>query len=161
MARRYWLMKTEPDVFSVDNLKALPKKTTPWDGIRNYQARNYMRDDMQAGDGVLFYHSRCKPPAVVAVCRIARTAYPDHPAWDRKGDYYDPKASPENPRWCMVDVQHVADLPAPVDLAAIKAHKTLSEMLVAQRGQRLSIQPVSAAHFRALHRLGGLPTVEL
>ena len=156
-----WLFKSEPDIFSIDHLAAEPDQRCRWDGIRNYQARNFMRDDMQEGDGVLFYHSRCTPPGVVGVAKVVRTAYPDATAWDPKSDYYDPKSSPENPRWQMVDIQYVADLPTPMDLATIKAHDVLSEMLVAQRGQRLSIQPVAPEHWKLLLKLAGLPKLKL
>lgn len=161
MPRRYWLMKTEPDVFSLDDLKACRKQTEPWNGIRNYQARNYMRDDMRVGDGVLFYHSRTDAPGVVGICRIASGPRPDPVAWDPESEYYDPKASPENPRWCLVDVQFVAECPTPVTLKAIKEDPALADMLVAKRGQRLSIQPVTAAEWKRVLSLAGLKAADL
>jgi predicted RNA-binding protein with PUA-like domain len=146
-----WLMKSEPDVFSLDDLKNCPKKTEPWDGIRNYQARNFMRDDMKKGDVVLFYHSNCKEPGIVGLAEIASSsAYPDPTQFDKKSNYFDPKSDPDNPRWLLVDVRYKKTLKRPVTLKEIKEHPVLSEMKVAQRGMRLSIQPVEQKHFEII-----------
>lgn len=150
----YWLMKSEPDVFSLDDLKARPGQREPWDGVRNYQARNFMRDEMQAGDGVLFYHSNCKLPGIVGLAEIAEAAKPDATAWDPDSDYYDPKSSPDNPVWVAVTVRYVAHFTGTVSLAAIKADKDLSQMRVAQRGNRLSITPVTKTHYTRVCKLG-------
>jgi predicted RNA-binding protein with PUA-like domain len=144
-------MKSEPDVFSLDDLKNCPKKTEPWDGIRNYQARNFMRDDMKKGDVVLFYHSNCKEPGIVGLAEIASSsAYPDPTQFDKKSNYFDPKSDPDNPRWLLVDVRYKKTLKRPVTLKEIKEHPVLSEMKVAQRGMRLSIQPVEQKHFEII-----------
>lgn len=149
-----WLMKSEPDVFSLDDLKNCPKKTEPWDGIRNYQARNFMRDDMKKGDVVLFYHSNCKEPGIVGLAEIASSsAYPDPTQFDKKSNYFDPKSDPENPRWLLVDVRYKKTLKRPVTLKEIKEHPVLSGMKVAQRGMRLSIQPVEQKHFEIIKAL--------
>jgi len=146
-----WLMKSEPDVFSLDDLKNCPNKTEPWDGIRNYQARNFMRDDMKKGDIVLFYHSNCKEPGIVGLAEIASScAYPDPTQFDKKSNYFDPKSDPDNPRWLMVDVRYKKTLKRPVTLKEIKEHPVLSGMKVAQRGMRLSIQPVEQKHFEII-----------
>ena len=151
-----WLMKSEPDAFSFEDLKKAPRKTEPWDGIRNYQARNFMRDDMRKGDSVLFYHSNCKEPGIVGLAEIAsKAAYPDPTQFDRKSKYHDPKSDPDNPRWLLVDVRYKKKLKHPVTLKAIKEHPVLKDMKVAQRGMRLSIQPVEAKHFKAVLKLAG------
>lgn len=161
----YWLMKSEPDVFSLDDLKACKKRTEPWDGIRNYQARNFMRDDMKVGDLVLFYHSNTKPPGVAGVSKIVREAYPDHTAQDPKSNYYDPKASPDNPRWVMVDVQWVAEFLNYVSLDDLKQESEpggpLDGILVTRRGSRLSITPVEKKHFTKVCKMGGIKASEL
>lgn len=151
---RYWLMKSEPDVFSIDDLKACGSKGEPWDGIRNYQARNFMRDDMRVGDLALFYHSNCEVPGVVGVMKVIRTAEPDPAAWDKGSEYFDPKASPENPRWVRVQVQFVEKFAHLVSLAQMKADAALEGMLVVQRGSRLSITPVEQRQFEHIAGLG-------
>ena len=148
-----WLMKSEPDVFSIGDLER--EGSTPWDGVRNYQARNYMRDMMAIGDLVLFYHSNTSPPGVVGVARVVREAYPDPTAFDETSEVYDPKSSPAAPRWFLVDVGFVERWPRTVPLDELKADPALAEMLVVQRGQRLSIQPVEPVHFRHVLALGG------
>lgn len=153
---QYWLMKTEPNVFSFEDLKSRPKQTEPWDGIRNYQARNFMRDQMRPGDAVLFYHSRSDEAGIVGLAEVASVPYPDATAQDSTSKYYDPKATPENPRWVLVDVRYKADFKQPVSLRQIKETPELSEMKVVQRGQRLSIQPVEKKHFELVCKLGGL-----
>lgn len=147
---RYWLMKSEPDTFSIDDLASQPKKTDHWDGIRNYQARNFMRDDMSKGDLAFFYHSNCEEPGIVGIMEIVRTAYPDHTAFDPESKYFDPKSDPDNPRWLMVDVRYRRKLRRPVSLATLKADPELSEMRVCQKGSRLSIMPVSADEWNAV-----------
>lgn len=144
---RYWLMKSEPDVYSIEDLKRDGK--SPWTGVRNYQARNFMRDEMQVGDLVLFYHSNAEPPGVAGIAKIASAAYPDFTALDAASEYYDPKASTQNPIWMMVDVAFVKKFPRIVSLDELRAESVLSDMLVLRRGMRLSVQPVIDAH--ALH----------
>ncbi|MFQ5508875.1 MAG: EVE domain-containing protein [Leptospirillia bacterium] len=143
MSRRYWLMKSEPDAYSIDDLAAEPDGTGHWDGVRNYQARNLMRDEMKVGDQVLFYHSNTKPPGVVGIAEIAREGYPDHTAFDPAEHYYDPKSDPDNPRWFMVDVRFIRKFPRKVSLDELKVTPGLEAMKVIQRGQRLSVQPVT------------------
>jgi len=144
----YWLMKSEPDVFGIDDLKARPKQTEPWDGVRNYQARNFMRDDMKVGDRILFYHSNCKPPAAVGIARVASKPYPDPTQFDPDSKYYDPKSDPDDPRWILVDVNYVRHLKRPIPLQEIKDHaEALEGLQLIRRGNRLSVMPVSAEHF--------------
>jgi predicted RNA-binding protein with PUA-like domain len=152
LARQNWLMKSEPEAYSFDDLLASPNRTDHWDGIRNYQARNNMMA-MKKGDRVLFYHSSTSPPHVAGVAEVAREAYPDHTAFDPKAKYHDPKSSPENPRWQMVDIRAVEKLAAPVELEDLKANPKLNDMQVVKRGQRLSIQPVTAAEFQEVLRM--------
>ena len=152
MAIQHWLMKSEPETFSIEDLKKSPKQTTGWDGVRNYQARNFMRDAMKVGDQVLFYHSSCKVPGVVGIAEVVREGYPDDTAWDKKSDYYDPKSSSENPRWYRVDIQLKEIFPKIVTLTEIKEDPKLQEMKVVQKGQRLSIQPVTRKDFERIRR---------
>jgi len=149
--KRYWLFKSEPGEYSFDDL--VRDGSTHWDGIRNYQVRNSMRDDMRVGDGVLFYHSNAAPPGVVGLAEVSREAYPDHTQFDSRSKKYDPRSDPEQPRWLMVDIRMEAALPRLVSLAEVKADATLGEMGVVKRGNRLSIQPVSAAEFRRVQAL--------
>lgn len=151
-APRYWLMKSEPDVFSIDDLAQ--KKRSPWDGVRNFQARNHMRA-MRVGDVVLFYHSSCEPKGVVGVARVEREAYPDHTQFDPKSDHFDERSTKDAPRWDMVDVAFVEKLPSIVTLEAMKSDAALRGMLVTQRGSRLSVQPVEPAHAHRVLALGG------
>ena len=150
---RYWLMKSEPDAYSFDDLVA--DGWTYWDGVRNYQARNMMRDDMQPGDRVLYYHSRSKPPHVVGVAEVTRSGYPDPTQFDPEEHYFDPKASPEKPRWYVVDIKPIGKLKQIVPLAALKANPALEGMLVIRKGMRLSIQQVEPVHFEAVVAMGG------
>ncbi len=150
----YWLMKSEPDTFSFDDLVAMPKMTDHWDGIRNYQARNFMRDQFKTGDKVLFYHSNTKPPGIIGTAVVTSAAYPDHTAFDKKQKYFDPKSDPENPRWFMVDVQAKAKFKNYIGLPELKANEDLDGMLVIKKGQRLSIQPVEKQHFDLILKLG-------
>ena len=150
----YWLMKTEPDVFSIDDLKMNPKKTTQWEGVRNYQARNFMRDEMKKGDKVLIYHSNCQPPGVAGIAEVCKEAYPDHFAWDKKSNYYDPKCDPENPRWFMVDVKFKKKFKEVVSLSLLKEVKALETMLILRKGNRLSITPVTKKEFETIEKMG-------
>ena len=148
-----WLMKSEPDVYSFDDLKKDKKRTTMWEGVRNYQARNFMRDVMSKGDIVLFYHSNCKEPGIVGLAEVSSSeAYPDPTQFDRKSNYFDPKSDPENPRWLVVDVRSKKAVKRAVSLKEIKAHPELSQMKVAQRGMRLSIQPVDKVHYDIMQK---------
>jgi predicted RNA-binding protein with PUA-like domain len=153
MARRYWLFKSEPSAFSLDDLKRSPGGVAPWDGVRNYQARNLLRDEIQVGDGVLFYHSSTDPTGVVGIAEVVKAGYPDHTAWDPESDHPDPRSTPENPRWYMVDVRYVRHLPRTVTLAEIKAAPALKDMMVARRGARLSVQPVTQKEWAAVLKL--------
>jgi len=145
----YWLMKTEPSVYGIDDLAAQPDQTDHWDGIRNYQARNFMRQ-MKQGDRVFIYHSNVKEPGIVGIAEVVREAYPDFTAWDPESKYYDPKSTPENPRWDMVDVRLVERFPRTITLEELKADPELADMKVVQRGNRLSITPVTEAQWRRI-----------
>ena len=147
----YWLMKCEPDVYSIDDLKR--EKSCFWEGVRNYQARNFMRDDMKEGDLALFYHSNAKPPGVAGIMRISREGYPDFTAWDPDHKYYDKKASPEKPIWSMVDVEFIEKFPRLIPLKELREQKELEGMLLLQKGSRLSIQPITAAHYKRIVQL--------
>lgn len=143
-------MKSEPEVYSFDDLKKAPNQTTMWEGVRNYQARNFMRDAMQIGDTVLFYHSNCSTPGIVGIAEIASEVYPDPTQFDPQSDYFDPRSDKSNPRWLVVDVRYNSDIPRIASLKEIKEHPVLSEMKVAQRGMRLSVQPVADDHYDCL-----------
>ncbi|WBF68606.1 EVE domain-containing protein [Desulfovibrio subterraneus] len=143
---KYWLMKTEPGCFSIDDLKALPDSTSPWDGVRNYQARNFMRDEMRKGDKVLFYHS-VTDPSVAGVAEVVRESYPDHTSWDPEDSHFDPKSTPESPRWFMVDVRFVTKFDHPVPLRVLKATPGLENMELLRKGSRLSVMPVTEEEF--------------
>ena len=142
----HWLMKSEPDVFGIDHLAERPGKTEPWDGVRNYQARNMMRDEMKKGDLVFFYHSNCAEPGIVGIATVAREGYPDPTAFDPNAKYYDPKSDPENPRWYMVDVKYKRKLKRTITLQELKpyADGPLKDMALLRKGNRLSVMPVSA-----------------
>lgn len=155
-ARRYWLVKSEPDSFSFDDLLASPNRTTGWDGVRNYQARNFMRDDMKVGDLVLFYHSSTDPAAIVGIAEVVREAYPDHTAFDRKDPHFDPKSKPDAPTWMMVDLRAREAFAKPVTLAELRNVKGLEKMVLLQKGSRLSVQPVSEKEFEIVCRLAGV-----
>lgn len=146
----YWLLKTEPDTFSVDTLAAAPRKTTCWDGVRNYQARNMLRDQMQVNDRALLYHSSCDVPGAVAIMKIVRAGYPDHTALDRKHKHFDADSDAANPRWYMVDVQLERRLKHIITLNTLRAHATgsLQDFWLLRAGNRLSVMPVSAAHWQ-------------
>ena len=151
MAKRYWLAKSEPDVYSLDDLER--DGSTHWEGVRNYQARNNLRA-MKVGDEVLFYHSNAKPPGVVGIVRVCREAYPDLSQFDGKSDYFDPKSDPEDPRWSLVDVEFVARFPKMVTLDDVKAEKSLAGMELLRFG-RLSVQSVTKGQFDKIRKLGG------
>ena len=151
---RYWLMKSEPDEFSIDDLVAARRQTTAWFGVRNYQARNYMRDDMKPGDGVLFYASNAEPSGVTGVAEIARGGYPDPYAFEKGHKYFDPKSDPENPTWMMVDIRFVEKFPDIVPLAVLKETPGLQDMMVTQKGSRLSVQPVTRKELDIVVKLG-------
>ncbi|MFP5385735.1 MAG: EVE domain-containing protein [Bacteriovoracia bacterium] len=150
----YWLMKSEPDVFSFEDLKKRPKKTEPWNGVRNYQARNFMRDEMKIGDLILFYHSSCDIPGVAGIAKVSSKPYPDSTQFDPDSEYFDPKATLETPRWFLVDVSFESDLKQFVSLEEIKKHKKLEGMRLLQRGNRLSILPVAREEFEYIKKLG-------
>jgi predicted RNA-binding protein with PUA-like domain len=151
----YWLFKTEPGCFSFDDLKNRPDMTEHWDGVRNFQARNFLRDEIKTGDGVLFYHSGIPMPAVVGVAEVVRQGYPDFTALNPTGEHFDPKASPDNPIWYMVDVRYCAPFPRPVTLEQIKGNPLLAGMPLVKRS-RLSIQPVTPDEWRIILVMGGL-----
>ena len=148
-------MKTEPDCFGLEHLKEKPKRTEHWDGVRNYQARNFLRDGMQKGDLAFLYHSSCAEPGIAGIVKIARAAYPDHTAWDPDNEHFDPKSSPANPIWYMVDVRYLEPLAKVVTLEAIKGHPLLGEMPLVKRS-RLSIQPVTQTEWQTILAMGGL-----
>jgi predicted RNA-binding protein with PUA-like domain len=151
MAQRFWLMKSEPGSYSIDDLER--DGHTHWDGVRNYQARNFMRDEMRIGDGVLFYHSNASPPGVAGLARVVKEAYPDPSAQDPGSRYFDPKASEEDPRWFMVEIGFVERFPEIVPLDALKDTPGLEQMLVTRRS-RLSVQPVAPGEYEIVARLG-------
>jgi predicted RNA-binding protein with PUA-like domain len=144
---RYWLMKTEPSACSIDDALAMPKETVPWWGVRNYQARNFMRDQMRVGDGVLFYHSSCAEPGIVGLAEVAKLAYPDETQFDPESEFFDPKATHENVRWLHVDVR-VTRKTRVIGLAELRSHPELARMRVLQRGNRLSITAVDPAEWQ-------------
>jgi predicted RNA-binding protein with PUA-like domain len=143
----YWLMKSEPDECSIDDVLAAPGRLTPWSGVRNYQARNFMRDEMQVGDGVLFYHSSCAEPGIAGLAEVASQAYPDKTQFDPKSDYYDPKSHKDNPRWFNVDVR-ARKKTRLLSLQELKAHKPLAKMMALRPGNRLSITPVTGLEWK-------------
>lgn len=152
MAKKYWLMKSEPDVFSIDDLKK--NKKTHWDGVRNYQARNYMRADMKIGDQVLFYHSNTDVPGVYGIAEIVKEGYPDFTAFDPEDKHYDPKSKQDSPTWIMVDIKFVEKFKNPASLDFIKGNKKLQNMKLVQRGNRLSVMPVTKAEFDEIVKIG-------
>ena len=150
----YWLMKSEPDAFSIDDLKACPKKTDHWDGIRNYQARNMMRDEMKKGDEIFFYHSNAKEIGIVGIMKVVKEAYPDFTAFDPNEKYYDPKSDPDNPRWYMVDVKFVRKFKRVITLDELKQHSDkLGDMALLRKGNRLSIMPVTKKQWNYILKL--------
>lgn len=139
----YWLMKTEPDVFGIEDLIIRPDQTEPWDGVRNYQARNMMRDAMQPGDGVFFYHSNCALPGIVGLAEVVCRGYPDSSAWDPQSPYYDAASTPENPRWFRVDVRFVRKFDQTLSLQMLREQPLLANMQLLRKGNRLSVMPVN------------------
>lgn len=152
--RRYWLLKSEADCFSWDDLVQSPRKTTFWDGVRNYQARNMLRDQIKKGDLVFFYHSNADPTAIVGVAEVVREGYPDHTAFDPKEQHFDPKSDPETPTWYMVDIKAKTPFKRPVTLAELRKVKGLEKMALLQKGSRLSVQPVSPREWAIVSKLG-------
>jgi len=153
---RYWLMKSEPDCFSLEDLRRSPQGVSCWDGVRNYQARNLLRDEIKPGDGVLFYHSGIKEPAIVGLARVVRAGYPDHTALDPQGDHFDPRSTTENPIWYMVDVEYLARLPQPLTRNDLARHPLLKGMGVMKRGNRLSVMPVMREEWGCVLHLAGI-----
>lgn len=154
-ASSYWLVKTEPESYSIQMLAAERNQTTCWSGVRNYQARNMLRDAMKVGDRVLFYHSSAAPPCVVGVAVVSREGYPDHTAWDPQDDHYDPQSTRENPRWYMVDLRLEQIFPQPLSLDQLRTVAALQGMELLRRGSRLSVQPVRKTEFDTVLKLAG------
>jgi len=146
----YWLMKSEPDIFGIDDLRERPRQTEPWDGVRNYQARNMLRDQMRRGDHAFFYHSNCKEPGIVGIMEIVREGYPDDSAWDPKSPHFDPKSTPLQPRWYKVDVRYQLKLRRCITLQELKRHPELAALPLLKRGNRLSIMPVTPDQWRRI-----------
>ena len=151
---KYWLIKSEPEVFSIDDLAKSKNQTTYWDGVRNYQARNFIRDEMKAGDKVIFYHSSTEIPAAVGLCEVVKEAYPDFTAFDPKDPHYDPKSKKDSPAWFMVDIKFVKKFSKPVSIGDIKTNKKLQKINLIQRGNRLSVMPVAENEFEEIIRMG-------
>jgi predicted RNA-binding protein with PUA-like domain len=147
---QYWLLKTEPDTFGIDDLERAPRKTTSWDGVRNYQARNMLRDQMQRGDQAFLYHSSCETPGITGIVEVVKPGYPDATAFDRRHHHHDPDSDPDNPRWYMVDVRLVQRLPRVITLDELREHakQQLSGMVLLRPGNRLSVMPVAAEHWK-------------
>jgi predicted RNA-binding protein with PUA-like domain len=149
----YWLIKSEPDCFSIDDLYHAPNQTSSWDGVRNYQARNFMRDQMRIGDELFFYHSNCKVPGIVGIATVVSDAYPDYTAFDPNSEHPDANSNPDNPRWFMVDVCFKEKFPTILSLESLKPHPELANMQLLKRGNRLSVMPVSDKEWHYIHRL--------
>ena len=156
MARRYWLMKSEPTTYSWDDLRKEPGQTACWDGVRNYQARNFLRDEMRVGDGVLFYHSNADPKAVVGLAKVVHGGYPDPTQFDRRAKHYDPKSTHDNPRWYAVDIRADEELKRSVSLEQMRETPGLEVMRLLKKGNRLSVLPVTAGEWNLISKLGGL-----
>lgn len=152
----FWLMKSEPETFGIDDLANRPGQTEHWDGVRNYQARNMMRDDMKQGDQVFFYHSNCSDPGIVGIMQVVKESYPDFTAFDPHCNYFDPKSNPDRPRWFMVDVKFVRKLNRTITLKELKAHQELAGMQLLQRGNRLSVMPIRQEHWELILALEGI-----
>lgn len=157
---KYWLLKSEPDVFSYSHLSLAPERRTVWDGVRNYQARNLLRNAVSVDDYAFFYHSSCKEPAVVGICRIVQTGVADPSQFDPQSPYFDPKSDPANPRWITVAVEAVQSLPHPVTLKAMRQDSALQEMALLNRA-RLSVQPVSSAEWQHILQLAGVSAADI
>jgi predicted RNA-binding protein with PUA-like domain len=154
--RNYWLFKSEPESYSIDDLAAEKAKTTFWDGVRNYQARNLLRDNVQPGDRVFFYHSNASPMVIAGTMEVVKAGYPDHTAFNPQDHHYDPKSDPANPTWYMVDVRLLQKFPRPVTREQLKEEPKLADMMLLKRGSRLSIQPVTETEWKLVHKLAGL-----
>lgn len=152
----YWLMKSEPSCFSLDDLKQRANMTEPWDGVRNFQARNFLRDTIKVGDGVLFYHSNCAEPSIVGLAKVVREGYPDHTALDPREKHFDPKSTNDQPIWYMVDVQYLCHLWTPLSRDDLRQHPVLSGMAVLRKGNRLSVQPVTQREWQAVLAADGI-----
>jgi predicted RNA-binding protein with PUA-like domain len=150
---RYWLFKSEPETFSIDDLRARKNSTEHWDGVRNYQARNMLRDDVKVGDEILFYHSNCTPPGIVGIATVVRNGYPDFTAFDPHSDHYDPKSSQEKPQWFMVDVKFKRKFSQMLTLDELKQNPALKDMLILRRGNRLSITPVTSKEWKTILKM--------
>jgi predicted RNA-binding protein with PUA-like domain len=146
----YWLFKSEPDCFSFADLEAAPDRTTGWDGIRNYQARNFLRDQVKVGDGVLFYHSNAAPPSIAGIAEVVREAHPDPTAFNPESDHHDPKSDPSNPTWFQVSIRAVKPIDPPLELPRLRTVEALDKMELLRKGSRLSVQPVSAGEWKAI-----------
>ncbi|MFM7922029.1 MAG: EVE domain-containing protein [Planctomycetaceae bacterium] len=153
---RYWLFKSEPEVFSIHDLQQSKGKRTSWEGIRNYQARNFLRDTAQVGDGVLFYHSNADPLAIMGTASIVKAGYPDHFAWEPEHKYFDSASTAENPVWFMVDIKLTCVFPRPVTRELLQTEPDCSQMMLLKKGSRLSVQPVTELEWQAVHRLAGI-----
>ena len=154
MSKKFWLFKSEPSEYSWEDLKKSKNQTTFWDGVRNFQARNFLRDEIKLGDGVLFYQSSTEPLAIVGYCEVVKEGYPDHTQFDKKNDHYDEKANSKNPTWFMVDIKLAKEFTNPVTLDSIKVNPKLRNMKLIQRGQRLSIQPVTKDEWDEILKMG-------
>jgi len=151
----YWIMKSEPNAFSIDDLEQMPNQTEHWDGVRNYQARNMMRDQMKIGDQVFFYHSNCKVPGIVGIMEVVRESYPDHTAFDPSSKYFDPKSDPQKPRWFMVDIKYIRHTRRVIPLTELKECDALENMQLVRKGNRLSIMPLTAVEWETILKLDG------
>ncbi len=156
MAVQYWLMKTEPTTYSIDDLASEKKQTTCWEGVRNYQARNMLRDEIKKGDRVLFYHSACKEPAIVGTAVVAKSGYPDPYAFDPSSNYFDKKSDPANPTWYLVDIKLDQRFENPLTLTELRKQAALKDMVLLQKGSRLSVQPVKKKEFETVLKMSGL-----
>ena len=154
MVQKFWLLKSEPSVFSFDDLKKAPKKTTSWEGVRNYQARNLLRDEMKKGDGVLFYHSSTDPQAIAGTAVVVKEGYPDPMQFDPKSDYFDADAKKDEPRWYMVDIQYDRAFKSPITLPDLRTMKGLEGMTLLKKGMRLSVQPVKESEWEIITKRG-------
>jgi predicted RNA-binding protein with PUA-like domain len=152
-SKQFWLFKSEPEAFSIDDLERALHKTTCWDGVRNYQARNFLRDSIKVGDQVLFYHSNAEPPGIVGIAQVVKDGYPDHTAFDPEDHHFDPKSKRADPTWYMVDIKHVSTFTEPLTLPALKSVKGLQKMMLLQKGSRLSIQPVTHEQWKMILEL--------
>ena len=151
---KYWLIKSEPELFSIDDLAKSKDKTTYWDGVRNYQARNFLRDEMQIGDRIVFYHSNSEPSGAIGICEVVKAGYPDFTAFDPKDIHYDPNSKKDNPTWIMVDVKFIQKFERLVPISEIKGNNKLNKMQLVQRGNRLSVMPLTKSEFDELFKMG-------